>query len=418
MRGKTIQPLSSSIYPSKYKQPISFESVYRQKIDDGSGDELKNRAYDERKFVLQHTNDIKIINFFTSDTDTNIRWLAAHKCDMEHLHKLINDKEPIVRQKVAERIDQNGLHIMLYNNDVDVGVNTKIAYRIDLSGLEFIKNIIDTGKYSRLNATQFVDFTNIVTKRLPVVRFLTPIIDNFNKTGKIDLNEQFKNYVNDIMKNDMKSTIVIEATNEFYNMLYDGKYVEFHEESKEDWEQSSSSDLALLLKDSIKRQFGGEIRYHDAVKDIDVKLQELHGKYPQELVDNYVKIQKQLTRSFLDVMFPNTNEITIYRGTTRQEFNLINGYDVESDENKVLVKSNSLSSWTLKPEVAEKFAGSQQLHGFILSTKIPKDKIWSTFMSHAYMGNEREILTIGEDREVYCRNVELRFHDQDVGDLP
>jgi len=401
---------SSTVGGSKYKQPISFESVYLEKIKNGTGNELFNRNEHERHFVLDNTKDINIINFFTNDPDMGIRWKAAHRCDMQHLHKLVGDKESMVRQKVAERIDQNGLHIMLHNNDTNPGVNNRIAQRIDLAGLE---HIID--KWEHNNYESF----DIANKRFPYVRFLTPVIDNFQKTGQIVLDEQFKNYINDIMKHDTKSTIVIEATDEFYNMLSDGKFSEFHLESKSDWESSSSSNLALLLKDSVKRQFGGEIRYHDAVKDMEAKIQELQSKYPQELVDNYVKVQKQLTRAYLDVMYPDTNDVIVHRGTTRQEIDLINGYDVESTENKVLAKSNSLSSWTLKPEVAEKFARGQQMHGFVLSIKIPKDEIWSTFMSHAYMGNEREILTIGKDREVYCRNVEPESEPQEdpMGDI-
>jgi len=410
---------SSTVGGSKYKQPISFESVYLEKIKNGTGNELFNRDEHERHFVLDNTKDINIINFFTNDPDMGIRWKAAHRCDMQHLHKLIKDKNNLVRIKVAERIDQAGLHEMLMQNDLDNRVNIIIAQRIDLKGLEYIKEILESREYNRLRATQFSEFSKIVNDRLPTVRFLIPTIDNFQKTGQIVLDEQFKNYINDIMKHDTKSTIVIETTDEFYNMLSDGKFNEFHLESKSDWESSSSSNLALLLKDSVKRQFGGEIRYHDAVKDMEAKIQELQSKYPQELVDNYVKVQKQLTRAYLDVMYPDTDEITIHRGTTRQEFNLINGYDVESDENKVLVKSNSLSSWTLKPEVAEKFARGQQMHGFVLSIKIPKDEIWSTFMSHAYMGNEREILTIGKDREVYCRNVKPESEPQEdpMGDI-
>jgi len=330
-------------------------------------------------------------NLMIEDQNSLIRWNAAHRCDMEHLYKLINDKHRIIRAMIAKRIDQNGLHIMVHNEDSPY-VRELITKRIDLVGLEYI---ID-------NRRDDANSYKIALDRLPYIRFLTPIIDNFQKTGQIVLNEQFKNYVNDIMKNDMGSKIVIEATNEFYNMLYDGKFDEFHTESKSDWEQSSSSDLALLLKDSIKRQFGGEIRYHDAVNDIDTKLQELHGKYPQELVDNYVKIQKQLTRSFLDVMFPNTNEITIYRGTEKREVENIKSDLMRNLIQTCLVKSNSLSSWTLKNTVAEKFAGFEigSKSGIVLKSTIPKDDIWSTFMSHAYMGYEREILVIGKDRVV------------------
>lgn len=334
-------------------------------------------------------------NLMTEDQSASIRWNAVHRADMEHLYKLVNDKEAIIRQKVAERIDQNGLHIMLGQDERNPNVNAIIAQRIDLLGLEYI---ID--KWN--NDSLYSNALSFANKRFPYVRFLTPMIDTFQKTGKIELPEQFRNYINDTMKNNGSSTIEIEATDEFYNLLDNGKYNEFHLESKLAWEGSSSSDLALLLKDSIKRQFGGEIRYHDAVKDMQTKIQELQRKYPQELVDNYVKIQKQLTKAYLDVMFPDTNEVTIFRGTEKREVENIKADLMRNLTQTCLAKSNSLSSWTLKNTVAENFSGLKEgsKSGIILRTKLPKDDIWSTFMSHAYMGNEREILVIGKDRIV------------------
>lgn len=361
-------------------------------------------------------------NLMIEDQSPNIRWKAAHRADMEHLYKLVNDKEAIIRQKVAERIDQNGLHIMMHNeNEPNIGVRNRIAQRIDLTGLEYIIDKWDD-----------YESQNIANNRFPYVRFLTPMIDTFNKTGKIDIPDQLISYINDIIKYNSNSKILIETTDEFYNLYGNGKYNEFHLESKSDWEQSSSSNYALLLKDSVKRQFGGEIRYHDAVKDMQARIRELQRKYPQELVDNYVKIQKQLTRAYLDVMFPDMNEITIYRGTEKREVEgittpyenidtqqlieewkkitgpkeaLMPWLDRKTQEKKALVKSNSLSSWTLKKEVADTFARAGAKSGIVLISKVSKDDIWSTFMSHAYMGNEREILTIGKDRIVDLQNV-------------
>jgi hypothetical protein len=382
---------------SKYKRPTLFESVYTEKIKNGTGNELFNRNKKERHFVLDNTEDINIINFFTGDSDMDIRWKVAHRCDMDHLYKLMNDKEVMVRESVAERIDQKGLHIML-NNEFNSIVRNMIARRIDLSGLEYIINKWSDDPYL------------IAKERFPYVKSLTPIINDFYKTGSINLTDELKNHLSDIIKYNTDSKIMIDTTNEFYNMLYNGKYSEFHISSKGDWEQSSSSNLALLLKDSIRRQFGGEIRYHDSVMNIETKIQELQSKYPQELVDNYVKIHKQLTRSYLDTMFQNTNEITIYRGTEKKEVENIKSDLMRNLIETCLVKSNSLSSWTLKNDVAENFArfGTEPDPGIVLKTKISKDDIWSTFMSHAYMGNEREILVVGKDRVVDLYHGDLK----------
>jgi len=229
---------------------------------------------------------------------------------------------------------------------------------------------------------------DIVAKRMNILNKVFPITENYNKTHNIELTDEYKNIIKNIMDTNNPSAEVISFCNEFYNEIDNGKFSIFHIKSKYDWEDSSSSDLALVLKNSIQRQFGGKIVYHDKVKDINEKLNTLYQLYPSELVDEYIKIQKQLTRKFLDTMFPNTDIITIYRGTTKNEAKQI------GNDKKVTMKSNPISSWTLKEEVARRFGS------IVLQTNVHKDEIWSTFMTHAYQGNEREILLIGnKDRE-------------------
>jgi len=229
----------------------------------------------------------------------------------------------------------------------------------------------------------------IVANRINITNKILPITENYNKTHNINLTDEFKNVIKNIMDTNSDSSVSISLCDEFYTEINNGKFSVFHNKLKNDWENSSSSDLALLLKNSIKKQFGGEIVYHDEVKNINEKLNTLYQTYSPELVDEYVKIQKQLTRKILDIMFPNIDIITIYRGTTKNEAQQI------KNNKKVVMKSNPVSSWTLKEDVAEGFGS------IVLKTNVHKDKIWSTFITHAYHGDEREILLIN-DKDQEC----------------
>ena len=231
------------------------------------------------------------------------------------------------------------------------------------------------------------------------------VVDSYTETGRIKLPDSIKSKLKTIISDNTVSTSVLAATNDFYAQVINGRFKEFHEKSKADWEDSSSSKLALALKDSVSRQFGGEIQYHGNVISRDTELKKIYKKYPKQLVDDYVKVQHDLTRAYLDEMYPDTDKITLYRGTTRNEL-VLTGYDPAtsftqwvSENPELKARSNSLSSWSLKIKVADKFAKNN--NGLVLETTVSKDDIWSTFMSHAYEGREREMLiTSNKDRVV------------------
>lgn len=276
-----------------------------------------------------------------------------------------------------------------------------------LNGLDSIINL--NGKFTErrlmLKNEQYKNKYNntledIKLEMLGDAEKIKDIVSGFNNTDEIKLNNYIKQRINNIMLGDFDSKEIIGITNTFYNTILNGQLGKLHNESMLAWEESSSSVLVLLLKDSIRRQFGGIIRYHDEVKDIEVELDRLYGQYQKELVDKYIQIQKKLTRAYLDAIFPGTNEVTIYRGTTNQEIKI---NDPESNETDFIIKSNPLSSWTLRKEIATKFAERRSYrndYGVVLQMKVHKDDIWSTFMSHAYEGNEREILLIGNKDRV------------------
>ena len=162
----------------------------------------------------------------------------------------------------------------------------------------------------------------------------------------------------------------------------------------------------------------------------------------QDEIDEYVNTHKALSRWMLDVAFPNSDTITLYRGTTDNEVQEKNrhGEAIKGDWNKlpdwgeeVTADSNPISSWTMKPEVAFRFAAEQSRNNWLLDSEsyeevedemqggtfttfdrnrdssggrnsirntmllkseVPKDDIFTHFGSYAYHGNEKEFIVI------------------------
>ena len=326
-------------------------------------------------------------------TDFYTRSEIAKRIDQNGLHQLIHDKENVVREEVAKRIDQSGLHEML--QDDHYKIVPIVARRIDQKGLhilmhhevpsirEIVVQRIDIEglKEMALGTGLASDLAN---RRLRWTAEINEMITHYNKTEEIELPSKMKKEISKIIEDESGSKMMIDLIDEFYKHTPFG---DFHQDSKSAWERSSSAELSGLLKDSILRQFGGKVRHHDAITDWKKFTEDLYAQYPKEMVDKYVQTHKKLTRKILDVMFPDQDEIELFRGTTWNE--VIS--EVKWSET-VALQGNPLSSWTQRRGIAEKFANKE--NGVALKTLVHKDDIWSTFMSHAYQGLEREFLVI------------------------
>ena len=191
-----------------------------------------------------------------------------------------------------------------------------------------------------------------------------------------------------------------------------------------EWETSSSSDWGGLLKESIGRQLDGDVLHHSGPTI--GRLQEMYLSKPQrlmdfteskesfdgfksspikyktnqELLDTYVLSHKNAIRKVLDYVYKDQDYIPVYRGTNREEIEELTSLEEykEDDWNPVDVKGNPVSSYTLDSKVAHKFADRGD-SGWVISSLVHKDDIWSNFWSHSYQGNEREFLVINKERE-------------------
>ena len=224
--------------------------------------------------------------------------------------------------------------------------------------------------------------------------------------------------------NVMKTDPGKEAKDAFISLYNNTSFGHIHRVSMNEWETSSSSDWGGLLKESIGRQLDGDVLHHSGPTI--GRLQEMYLSKPQrlmdfteskesfdgfksspikyktnqELLDTYVLSHKNAIRKVLDYVYKDQDYIPVYRGTNREEIEELTSLEEykEDDWNPVDVKGNPVSSYTLDSKVAHKFADRGD-SGWVISSLVHKDDIWSNFWSHSYQGNEREFLVINKERE-------------------
>ena len=376
----------------------NIRTAVARRIDQKGLHEMMADKSDAVRSEIAERIDQKYVNKMMKDESSQVRHKVADRVDQRDLYKMITDSNPGVRVHVAKRIDQKSLNEMI--DDESISVRMKVAERVDQKGLQKmmkdgddkvrskVADRIDQKDLQKMLNDKDSHIVEAAQKRIELFAEIEPMIKSYNKTGKVVIPKRLQEDLNAIISEDRSSDHIIGLSAEFYKNIKNHKYQSFHVNSRDEWLDSSSNDLSLLLKDSIQRQFGGEIVYHAAITDYTARANQLYTTYDKKTVDEYVRVQKKLSKSHLDAMFPDTDKITIYRGTTENEATKVKG--------KVKVKSNPVSSWTLNESTAVQFG-----RGIVMKTTVSKDDIWSTFMTHANYGKEREILLIGnKDRIV------------------
>jgi len=219
------------------------------------------------------------------------------------------------------------------------------------------------------------------------------VCNNFIETGEITIGANTKAMLSelndphlDVKRFDQIKTVM--------DKVYSGsdKLSTIHTMIRSGWFGTSNSDLSGVLKDSLSRTNKSPIVHHDAVNIDDWKnhienVYKIYQLTPAD-VDEYVGLQKKLTRSILDSMYPDTDEIKVYRGTTKQEID----QDIKFND-VVDVKQNPVSSWTVNSGVSIGFATKPD--GFVIEKTIKKDDIWASFYTHAWSAMEQEIYAEG-----------------------
>jgi len=348
-----------------------------QRIDQNGLHKMINDDSPNIRMEVVQRVDLDGLHKMISDEDDPIRREVARRIDQDGLYKMMNDESSFVRTEVTQRIDQNGLYKMI--NDKIVEVRLAVARRIDLDGL--YKMVEDDETYVR----------KVVEKRIKNIKLLgEETIKHFKETKSLDV-EKLSPQVIDLIKSvdgeNVRAEEVIAVLDELYKPT---KYWHLHDSSRSQWLESSNNDGSGLLKYAVSVIFGGKLRHHDAIKDFESWTKDMEDKFDVD-VEEYVKIQRDLTKKLLDIKYPGMEDFTLYRGTSTEE-------EEETEEKgEVRILQNPLSSWTIKKEVAYSFA--KGYHGRLLKTKFKKDEIFSCYLTHSHSGFEAEFITIGkEDR--------------------
>ena len=251
---------------------------------------------------------------------------------------------------------------------------------------------------------------------------LLPSLEEFPKK----LQEIF--WQDNILNKENPTKELVKVIDELYRSTQFGQ---FHELSRDMWEESSSSPVAALLKDAASEVLDGPVIFHGSpikqtaeLGEIDT-AHEFHtirdNAYEEFTVEEhslspnfatqYMGVQKQLTSELLDKAFPDVEDFEVFRGMDdarlykeidKPEF----GYeDTDSDTPAPEFDSlfgnvtgkfeeNPISSWSLNYTTASSNFAEEKVWGVVLRKKINKGDVWSSFLTHAYHGNEYEMIVI------------------------
>lgn len=221
--------------------------------------------------------------------------------------------------------------------------------------------------------------------------------DEFIKTGKFKLGDNTKLML-DSVKDDKDHTKLL-SVNDTFSSIYSNsnKLQNIHKEIKDEWLDTPNGEWTGILKDGIKRKYNNDVVFHGGynreIVDMNKWDDYIEDSYDevdvnQEDVDNYIELQKELTDTILDFIYPDTDTISIYRGTDIGE--------ISGDEsNDIKIKQNSVSSWTTEKDYADDFADRDG--GIVIEMNINKRDVWASFFTHQHdTMDQSEMIVIGD----------------------
>ena len=167
------------------------------------------------------------------------------------------------------------------------------------------------------------------------------------------------------------------------------------------WGYDSNSPEGAVLKGWVESRFGIFPTFHKAVLDrgaADAWATYVVEKMSSRFHNNSIYTQLDLLYEFCQwaierFAFPGDSHVTLYRGTN--DFNE-HPMTVRLDRRNVVMRLNSLSSFTANRDIADCFGD------IILTARVPVQKIlfFNTLMSSHPLKGEGEFLVIGGDYQV------------------
>ena len=349
------------------------------------------------------SEDILALNFLSSKSNNISDLIKILKSSEEILYEKVNAVSQILNIDLDKGMKAlSNLYIGLSSDQnlhvgLDAELRGSIKYGVELhfeamNLLEFGKNI----KY--LEEANYFGDDDIKSKsnfKREKITFWGGFgnIDKFSKTYVLDtdvLPKTTKDYIRKIDGKEVKSIELIQNIKALYNTT---KYGEMHDYLYNEWLSSSDSEGASVLKAAVADVFGGNIYYSWKYPGkTPIQIRENMRNFATDIdfnygeVEEYVKVQKNLTKELLGIKYPGKTMFKLYRGTNNEGVInvVINGI-------KMIARSNSLSSWTTKFNIAKTFGTH------VLEIEVPVERIWSSFLTHSYSASEHEIIVLGLD---------------------
>jgi hypothetical protein len=258
----------------------------------------------------------------------------------------------------------------------------------------------------RLSKMERIPKDKILTTRLKNIENLGGVtaINKFRETGEIDTNAMRKDFLDKIRRVDGINIQAEEIHDDDEPVGLDEflHHHRIHAGLRQGWLSSSNSSKSALLKEAARRLFGGHVFYHDNAIASDKKWDDEVTQYSKDNnidigeVESYVRDLYQMTQQLLSIRFPGKEEFTLWRGSSEDEIAEKTGEQDEFYLTPIKIRQNSISSWTLKKNVAASFGNT------IFEIKVPKNEIIASYLMYSYSGFEAEILLHGsENRDGY-----------------
>ena len=138
-----------------------------------------------------------------------------------------------------------------------------------------------------------------------------------------------------------------------------------------DWQKEK---IQAVIKDEIEWKKGGGDQTDTTWADIEKSIK---GDDTKSVLESMKKETKQMLS---DMGFSDDDVIPIYRGVN---------YKVGSERENILVKANTLESWSFSEDVARKFATGE---GTVLYREVKADDVLSSFLSGFGCADEKELV--------------------------
>ena len=333
------------------------------------------------------------------DVNATVRAAVSERLPVQYLPSLINDSDIVVRSNIASRLPIGSRYLEVLAKDSHPVIRKQVAERISIDKLKIfakdpspevmfvVVNRYPPDRIDELDTDNLLSMDRKIVQRREEKRFdfreIKDAYDYWKEKALYDstkLSDDFKHILRRVDGDHVKAERVQPILDSFFPH-------EVHAIGRSQWLDSSSSEVAGLLKDSAARVLGGEVTWHNNLKpdEFQKQIYPLYETYPQQEVDKYVKNMYEFTQAMADVLFPDQETVTLYRGTTKAEAG-----DLEVGEAGI-ARCNSLSSWSTKPDRAAGFGD------MLIKAEIPKTRFWTTYLMYSFSGFEGEIVVLGQN---------------------